>query len=283
MGELGEGEGDGVHVGDPRDQCQQIDPGVAHLALQESSHEADERQQQAELDGGGEIQRVAGLGLHRAVGQLLALAPEPERKAVDGDRQQQQGGCEAHRQLVVDQQHQHQQPQPHGGPRQQYAGSQQPLQPALLLVEAGKLQGEGGGGGEPCQHAGEHQPGAGTEQAHREVAAKRDARDDHHHQPDLEGVECIERPYLLVGQHRQQYQGDEQKAQGGVKFGFAQKQHALLDLALEPHQQGRQHGAGHRLARAQQYRHQAQQIGEQHGCRAGEAELPLPALGQPDR
>ncbi len=68
-----------------------------------------------------------------------------------------------------------------------------------------------------------------------------------------------------------------------MKLGFAEKQHPLLDLPLQTHQQGGQHGTGHRLARAQQYRHQPQQIGEQHGYRAGKAELPLPALGQPDR
>lgn len=155
--------------------------------------------------------------------------------------------------------------------------------PPCSLLRRADRRGGGGGGGGPRQYAGEHQPGAGAEQAHREVAAERDAGDHHHHQPDLEGVEGIERPHLLVGQHRQQHQRDEQKAQGGVKFGLAQKQHPLLDLALEPHQQGRQHGAGHRLARAQQHRHQPQQIGEQHGHRAGEAELPLPTLGQPDR
>ncbi len=183
----------------------------------------------------------------------------------------------------MNEQHQYQQPQPHGSPRQQDAGGQQSLQPALLLVEAGKLQGEGGGGGQSRQYAGEHQPGAGAEQPHREVATKRDAGDHHHHQPDLEGVEGIEGPHLLVGQHRQQHQRDKQKTQGGVELCFAQKQHPLLDLPLQAHQQGGQHGAGDRFARAQQHRHQPQQIGEQHGYRAGEAELPLPALGQPDR
>ncbi|MNY14976.1 hypothetical protein D3C86_1481670 [compost metagenome] len=68
-----------------------------------------------------------------------------------------------------------------------------------------------------------------------------------------------------------------------MKFRLAQKQHALLDLALEPHQERRQHGAGHRLARALQHRHQPQQVGEHHGHRTGEAKFPLPALGQPDR
>ena len=145
------------------------------------------------------------------------------------------------------------------------------------------MQGEGGGGGEPRQHAGEHQPGAGAEQAHREVTTERDAGDHHHHEPDLEGIEGIEGAHLRIRQHRQQHQGDKQKTQGGVKLHFAQEQHPLLDLALEPHQEGRQHGAGHRLARALQHRHQPQQVGEHHGYRAGEAELPLPALGQPDR
>ncbi len=99
----------------------------------------------------------------------------------------------------------------------------------------------------------------------------------------LKGLKASRGAHLLVGQYRQQYQRDEQKAQGGVEFGFAEKQHPLLDLSLQAHQQGGQHGAGDRLARAQQYRHQPQQIGEQHGYRAGETKLPLPALGQPDR
>ena len=50
------------------------------------------------------------------------------------------GGSQTQGQLSVDDQHQCQQPEPHGGSRQQNAGGQQPLQPSLLLVEAGKLQ-----------------------------------------------------------------------------------------------------------------------------------------------
>lgn len=61
--------------------------------MQQGGHEADEGEQQTELDGGGEIQRVAGFGLYRAVRHLFPLAPEPEGKAVDDGCQQQQGAA----------------------------------------------------------------------------------------------------------------------------------------------------------------------------------------------
>ena len=62
----------------------------------------------------------------------------------------------------------------------------------------------------------------------------------------LKGLKALRGPISASGSTGSSTREMSRKRRGGVKLHFAQEQHPLLDLALEPHQEGRQHGAGHR-------------------------------------
>ena len=125
----------------------------------------------------------------------------------------------------------------------------------------------------PGKQAGEHGARSRTGDAHGEITAERDAGDQHHHPPDLIGIERQPGTVSLIRQDRQQHHRDEQQLDAGAQFLAAQGAQPAVQNRLEAQQQGRDHGRRGAFHHIAQPHHGAERESQQAGDRTGDAHL----------
>jgi hypothetical protein len=91
--------------------------------------------------------------------------------------------------------------------------------------------------------AGEDQPAGLAGDPHRGVADERDRRDQHHHEPDLIGVQRLPRSVAAVGQHRQQDQCHREQLEHGHQLVAVDTGQPPVQRRFDAEQQGGDDGA----------------------------------------
>ncbi|MNE36258.1 hypothetical protein D3C80_1300620 [compost metagenome] len=142
---------------------------------------------------------------------------------------------------------------------------------AALLVQAGQGDGHRGGGDDAAEQCGDQQAVAGADQADRHIGGETQAGDQHHHPPDDIGVERLPGAVALVGQGRQQHQGDEQQLQHPRQFRLAESAQGAVQGTFEAQEQGHRHRAGGGQGRMSGDCQAAEDEGDQHRHFAGQA------------
>ncbi len=232
----GQRQGNRIDIGQARQQRNQVDAGVAQPAPCAFDQQKNQHEQGGKAQGRAQLERVLQQGFGIVIGGSRGAQVVEERAdRVDGtstrQRQRQTG-----QQPRIDQPHLQQHARKHQRRGCQQAGRQSGAQ--LRCIKPGQRDGHGGGGDDTAKQGGHQQAMTSPEDADRDVCGEADTGDQHDHHPGRVGIERLPGAVALIGQRRQQDDGDEQHLQCAAQLGLAEPLECLVQARLEAEQQG---------------------------------------------
>ena len=211
-GEARHRERDGVHVGQPGQGGDHVVTLAGEAPLDSGHHEEDGREQEAELDGGGEAERVLEHDLAGRRWRLSPAAAQEDDGRPESDHGHRPEGQEErpHERREEDR---GEDDDPHGHHR---PGEEKPRGervvglPALLAALLGEGEGHRGRGDEAAGEPGHRRAAPRPEGAGRDVADERERGDQDDERPQRAG---LERPPGVDGGGGQERQDDERRGE----------------------------------------------------------------------
>jgi hypothetical protein len=262
---------DGVHVGQSGQGGSQVEAGGTEVLARGRDPRQDNRVQKAEDDRTLELRRRRLLDSHPA------LPPRPTMH--DGSHQ---GEPDGHDQQGWQQRHPvrrrgeadfRQNPQEDKGGGDDADRRQPPTAGSLAAAAAGGTGRGGRAGNKAAKQARQQGAAFPAKEFAGQITGQADADDQHHHQPDGEGVEHPEVTHRLVRQHGQDHQAHQHQPRDLAQVVLTDAVHHRVQalLAVQQHHDGTCHHRG--LQPVAEHDDDADREHDQHRHLGGQADV----------